>query len=80
VQLPPDLPDQTFKNFGREAEYLAAAWFVSRGFRVIMSGGSLPHDLIVDNGRELQRVQVKSTVATPDDDGKVVVKVSRLTA
>lgn len=80
VQLPAALPDQTFENFGLEAEYLAAAWFVSRGFRVTLASSGLPYDLILDSGEELQRVQVKSTTATPGADGKVAVKVSRLTA
>jgi PD-(D/E)XK endonuclease len=72
------LPDQTFANFGLEAEYLAAAWFVSRGFRVSMAGSGLPYDLLVDRCGELQRVQVKSNSTVPFASGNVVVKVSRL--
>lgn len=73
------LPDQTFKNFGTEAEYLAAAWFTSRGFRVSLASNGLPYDLIVDRGGEIQRVQVKSTYAVPTASGTVVAKLSRLT-
>jgi hypothetical protein len=73
------LPDQTFTNFGTEAEYLAAAWFVSRGFRVSLAGGGLPYDLIIDRCGEIQRVQVKSTVAAPTASGTRVAKLSRLT-
>jgi hypothetical protein len=79
THMPVALPDQTFANFGLEAEYLAAAWFVSRGFRVSLAGGGLPYDLIVDRCGELQRVQVKSTAAAPTASGTVVVKLSHLT-
>jgi hypothetical protein len=77
---PEPLPDQTFANFGHEAEYLAAAWFVSRGFGVTLASSGLPYDLIVDKRGELQKVQVKSTRAKPTVDGKVMVKLHRLTA
>jgi hypothetical protein len=77
---PEPLPDQTFAKFGIEAEYLAAAWFVSRGFRVTLASSGLPYDLILDKRGELQRVQVKSTTTRPGADGKVTVKVHRLTA
>lgn len=76
---PVSLPDQTFANFGTEAEYLAAAWFVSRGFRVSLAGNGLPYDLIVDRCGEIQRIQVKSTSTVPTTSGTVVAKLSRLT-
>lgn len=75
-----ELPDQTFANFGAEAEYLAAAWFVSRGYRVTLASSGLPYDLIVDCGGEIQRVQVKSSTMKPTAAGTVTVKTSRLTA
>jgi hypothetical protein len=59
---------------------LAAAWFVSCGFRVTLASSGLPYDLILDKRGELQRVQVKSTTTRPGADGKVTVKVHRLTA
>jgi PD-(D/E)XK endonuclease len=80
ASAPVVLPDQTFEKFGVEAEYLAAAWFVSRGFKVTLASSGLPYDLIVDRCGELQRVQVKSTTTVPGSDGNVVVKVHRLTA
>ncbi len=72
------LPDQSFANFGLEAEYLAAAWFVSRGFRVSVAASGLPYDLIVDRCGEVQRVQVKSTTTVPFANGNVVVVLSHL--
>lgn len=75
---PPRLPGPNFANFGVEAEFLAAAWFVSRGFRVSLAGPGLPYDLIIDDRTTLQRVQVKSTTATPNGVGAVDVKLSRL--
>jgi PD-(D/E)XK endonuclease len=78
VHTPVALPDQTFANFGLEAEYLAAAWFVSRGFRVSLAGAGLAYDLIVDRRGELQRVQVKSTTSVPFASGNVVIRLSRL--
>jgi PD-(D/E)XK endonuclease len=72
------LPDQTFASFGLEAEYLAAAWFVSRGFRVSVAASGLAYDLIVDRCGEVQRVQVKSTTTAPFASGNVVVRLSRL--
>jgi hypothetical protein len=77
---PEPLPDQTFANFGLEAEYLAAAWFVSRGFRVTLASSGLPYDLILDKGGELRRVQVKSAKRKPTTSGTVTVNVHRLTA
>jgi PD-(D/E)XK nuclease superfamily protein len=74
-----DLPDQTFTRFGTEAEYLAAAWFTSRGYRVSLAAGGFPYDLIVDRRGEVQRVQVKSTTAAPTPSGTVLAKLSRLT-
>lgn len=59
---------------------MAAAWFVSRGFRVALAGNGLPYGLIVDKGGELQRVQVKSTTRKPTASGKVMVRVYRLSA
>lgn len=79
THMPVSVPDQTFANFGLEAEYLAAAWFVSRGFRVSLAASGLPYDLIIDRCGEIQRVQVKSTTAAPTASGTVVAKLSRLT-
>lgn len=74
------LPDQTFAYFGSEAEYLGAAWFASRGYRVTIASSGLPYDLIVDRCGKLQKVQVKSTATIPTASGTVTVRTSRLTA
>ncbi len=74
------LPEQTLANFGAEAEYLAAAWFTSRGYKVTLASSGLPYDLIIDRGGELQKVQVKSTTKKPTSARTVIVKTSRLTA
>jgi hypothetical protein len=74
------MPGQTFANFSVEAEYLAAAWFASRGFRVSLAASGLPYDLVIDGCGKIQRVQVKSTTAAPTASGTVVARLSRLTA
>jgi PD-(D/E)XK nuclease superfamily protein len=80
VPMPVALPEQTFASFGTEAEYLAAAWFASRGFRVSLAGSGLPYDLVIDRCGEIQRVQVKSTTMAAGTSGSVTVKLSRLTS
>ena len=79
AHTPISMPGQTFENFGLEAEYLAAAWFASRGFRVGLATSGLPYDLIIDRCGVIQRVQVKSTTAAPTASGTVSARLSHLT-
>jgi hypothetical protein len=47
---------------GKAAEHLVCADLILAGYRAFLSDQGLPYDVVVDAGRRLVRIQVKSTI------------------
>ena len=50
-------------QIGKAGEYLACADLIMKGLVAFPSEQGLPYDVLVDTGKRLLRVQVKSTTA-----------------
>lgn len=48
-------------QIGKAGEYLVCADLIMKGFIAFPSEQGLPYDLVMDNGRELLKIQVKTT-------------------
>lgn len=57
-------------EIGKAGEHLVCADLILQGYRAFLSDQGLPYDVLVDDGRKLHRVQVKSSLAPKNVNSK----------